>query len=104
MGTPIFGNVTALFDWICIEEIQDQKRAAHMLEACGLGFSQVMSPSSRHAAWDLHLRHGADDREELYDGVPHRARDRLRLLELLGLRAYSLGLRALGLGRRDYGL
>ena len=29
------------------------------------------------------LSHGADDREELYDGVAHRARDRLRLLELL---------------------
>jgi len=40
----MFGNVTALVGWIYIGEIQDQKHAAHMLQACGLGFSQVVSP------------------------------------------------------------
>jgi len=40
----MFGNVTALVGWIYIGEIQEQKHAAHMLQACGLGSSQVMSP------------------------------------------------------------
>ena len=39
----MFGNVTALVGWIYIGELQKQKHAAHMLQACGLGSSQVMS-------------------------------------------------------------
>jgi len=36
----MFGNVTALVGWIYIGEVQKQKHAASMLQACGLGFSQ----------------------------------------------------------------
>ena len=37
----MFGNLTVLVGWICIGEIQGQKRAEHMFLACGLGSSQV---------------------------------------------------------------
>jgi len=43
-GTPMFGNVAALVGWIYIGEIQEQKHAGHMLQACGPGSSQVMRP------------------------------------------------------------
>ena len=43
-GTPMFGKVTAFVGWIYIGEIQVPKHAAHMLQACVLGSSQVMSP------------------------------------------------------------
>ena len=41
----MFGNVTARVGWTCMEEVQEQKHAAHMIQACGLGCSQVMSPA-----------------------------------------------------------
>jgi hypothetical protein len=37
----MFGNVTALVGWNYTGEIQEQKHAAHMLQACGLGFSHT---------------------------------------------------------------
>ena len=37
----MFGNVTTLVGWIYIGEIQEQKHAAHMLQACGLGSSHL---------------------------------------------------------------
>jgi len=37
----MFGNVTALVGWIYIGKIQEQKHAAHMLQACGLGSSHL---------------------------------------------------------------
>ena len=36
----MFGNVTAFVSWIYIGEIQKQKHAAHVLQACGLGSPQ----------------------------------------------------------------
>ena len=36
----MFGNVTALVGLICIDEMQEQKHAAHLLQLCGLGSSQ----------------------------------------------------------------
>ena len=42
---PLYGNVTALEGLVARDrEIQGQTHHAHMLQACGLGFSQVMSP------------------------------------------------------------
>ena len=47
----MFGNVTALVGWIYIGEIQEEKDAAHMLQACGLGLSQGVGPG----VWGLGL-------------------------------------------------
>ena len=42
-GTPMFGNVTALVGLHVTGKIQELKHAAHLIQACGLGSSQVMS-------------------------------------------------------------
>jgi len=50
----MFGDVTALVGLIYIGEIQEQKHAAHMLQACGLGSSQT--PHGRKKRTRLELR------------------------------------------------
>ena len=45
----MFGNVTALVGLIRIGEIQEQKHAAHMLQACGLGSTQASG--TRQNCW-----------------------------------------------------
>ena len=38
-GTPMFGNVTALVGLHVTGKYRDEKRDAHMLQACGMGSS-----------------------------------------------------------------
>ena len=49
----MFGNVTALEGSHATEKYRDEKQAAHMLQACGLGSSHLRRPVSRSLGLSL---------------------------------------------------